>query len=195
MKRKRYILLLSIFLLVLLVLLAGVSGMDSASAGASKVQDVSLNHMKMKNPDCENEVLNPLSLDACPEVTEAVNQYYISLADETDYVEYYEDIKVYTKAGYYVGSYVAFVRYDMKIKGIYTTAPGLGTLYVEKGEDGVYQVFPSIEGEEEQALIQVVAQHEDVQALLNETNEDYENALASDALLREALADLQNAYN
>ena len=48
----------------------------------------------------------------------------------------YDHFKIYTKSGKYKDTYVAFVRYDMKIKDIYTEVPGLGTLYVKNGFSG-----------------------------------------------------------
>ena len=42
--------------------------------------------------------------------------------------------------------------------------------------------------------IQKIAEHEDVQELMSETQEAYQAAVRSDALLQEALADLENAY-
>lgn len=37
----------------------------------------------------------------------------------------YDHFKIYTKSGKYKDTYVAFVRYDMKIKDIYTEVPDL----------------------------------------------------------------------
>ena len=39
-----------------------------------------------------------------------------------------------------------------------------------------------------------ISRHEDVQALLDETGNEYTEAVQSDALLQEALLDLKNAY-
>ena len=82
----------------------------------------------------------------------------------------------------------------MKIKDIYTKVPGLGTVYVAKDAESEYQVSASPEDEEINAFIQEIAQHEDVQALLEETQTAYHEAVQSDALLQEALTDLKNAY-
>ena len=91
-------------------------------------------------------------------------------------------------------TYVAFVRYDMKIKDIYTEVPGLGTLYVTKDSQGNYQITQQVKNEEIRAYINRIAGHEDVQTLMDQTHEDYQNAVNSDALLREALDDLKRAY-
>ena len=91
-------------------------------------------------------------------------------------------------------TYVAFVRYEMKIKDIYTKVPGLGTVYVCKDKDGGYQVSAAVEEEDVKSYINEIAQHEDVQALIEETQTAYHEAVQSDALLQEALIDLKNAY-
>lgn len=56
----------------------------------------------------------------------------------------YDHFKIYTKSGKYKDTYVAFVRYDMKIKDIYTEVPGLGTLYVKKDSQGNYQITQQV---------------------------------------------------
>lgn len=89
---------------------------------------------------------------------------------------------------------MVFARYDMKIKDIYTKVPGLGTLYIDVNEAEEYQVNTAVEDEKVKDYIQVIAQHEDVQALMEETQVTYREALRSDALLLEALADLESAY-
>ena len=48
--------------------------------------------------------------------------------------------------------------------------------------------------EDTKDYIQTVAEHEDVRDLFAQMEEEYQKALRSDALLREALMDLQNAY-
>ena len=83
----------------------------------------------------------------------------------------------------------------MKIKDIYTEVPGLGTLYVEKDEkDGKLHVDTAVEDEKIQTYVKKIVSHEDVQVLMAQIQTDYANAIASDAMLRERLQDLQNAY-
>ena len=103
-------------------------------------------------------------------------------------------MQVYTKLGKYKDTYVAFVRYDMKIRDIYTEVPGLSTVYVTKDENGICQVSAKAEDDEVASYIQMIAQHEDVQALISETQQAYQEAVQSDALLQEALSDLKDAY-
>ena len=83
----------------------------------------------------------------------------------------------------------------MKIKDIYTEVPGLVTLYITKDEkSGQYQI--DVEApKEQQDHIQTVIEHADVQKLLGKLEEEFDLAVHSDALLRESLADLKNAYS
>lgn len=138
---------------------------------------------------------NPLLSDTYPELEDAVRKYYSERKEDTGFVEDYHNVQIYAKKGRYKDSYVVFVRYDMKIKDIYTEVPGLGTLYVEKNADsGEYQIDSAPEQEGIQELVNTLASHGDVQSLMAQIQTDYENAVASDALLAEALQDLKNAY-
>lgn len=148
---------------------------------------------KIKNEDYADQNKNPLIVVADKDVTAAVNQYYIHRGEQADYIEYYKDIKVYTKEGPYRDSYIVFARYNMKIKGIYTEVPGLDTLYLEKDEDGKWKLTADISSEEIKNSVQEIAVHTDVEELLEQTQTAYEEAVASDAILREALSDLENA--
>ena len=124
----------------------------------------------------------------------AVKDYYTEKKADTEFVEMYDHFKIYTKSGKYKDTYVAFVRYDMKIKDIYTEVPGLGTLYVKKDSQGNYQITQQVKKKEIREYINRIAEHEDVQALMNQTHESYQKAVGSDALLKEALDELKDAY-
>ena len=45
-----------------------------------------------------------------------------------------------------------------------------------------------------QNTIETVAVHKDVQVMMEESRKEYQKAVQSDALLREALSDLKQAY-
>lgn len=129
-----------------------------------------------------------------PEVSGAVEEYFEKAAGESKFVEAYEGIESHIKLGRYKDTYVVFVRYDMKIKDIYTKVPGLGTLYVDKKKDGSYRVGTEVKEAEIRTCIEELAQHTDVQQLFADTQSAYHAAVQSDALLQEALMDLKNAY-
>lgn len=138
--------------------------------------------------------MNPLMEAADESLKEAVADYYETLAGHADFVESYNNLCIYTKLGKYKGTYITFVRYDMKIRDIYTMVPGLGTLYLEKDEKDVYQVVAKSDDEEIKEYVNDIVTHEDVQELMSGIQADYAEAAASDAMLAEALSDLKNAY-
>lgn len=184
-----------IIAVMLLVLVLGVVGFNLTEEKVQKAQKTSSQDIKAENKGYDSIETNPLRLEEYPEVTDVVKSYYARLAENSDFVESYDNVQVYTKLGKYKDSYVAFVKYDMKIKDIYTGVPGLGTLYVEKNkESGKYHVSQSVEDKELKNSVREVAGQDDVKKLLDETSAQYQSAVESDALLREALADLKNAY-
>ena len=67
-------------------------------------------------------------------------------------------------------------------------------VYVTEDEDGKCQVETQVEEDEIHDLVEAVTGHEDVQVLLTETQNAYRQAVQSDALLKEALLDLKQAY-
>ena len=183
-----------IITLAVLVLVIGVAGFSLNRRESPESTKTNSEDLKTENRGCGNMELNPLRMDEYPEITSVVDKYYQSLGDKASFVEAYDNIKVYTKLGKYKDTYVAFARYEMKIKDIYTKVPGLGTVYVCKDKDGGYQVSAAVEEEDIKSYINEIAQHEDVQALIEETQTAYHEAVQSDALLQEALMDLKNAY-
>lgn len=177
---------------IVLVLIIAAAGFTLTK---DKAQKTVAKDVKVENKGCEEMETNPLEAGTHPEVTKAVQDYYTRLAENTDFVEGYHNVQAFTKAGKYEGTYVAFVRYDMKIKDIYTEVPGLGTLYVEPDEDTkILQVNTHVVDEEIKDYVRTVAAHGDVKELMSGIQTDYANAVASDALLQEALQDLKNAY-
>ena len=151
---------------------------------------------KIRIPGRETMVLNPLREETMDSrLGSTVKNYYEGLAKETDFTEGYEDIRACVKDGAYKDTYVVFARYEMKIKDIYTKVPGLETLYVRKdNRSGAYRILTEHLDEDTKEYIQTVAGHEDVKELLAQMEEEYQEALASDALLKESLEDLKKAY-
>lgn len=136
---------------------------------------------------------NPLTENLDEEVTDAVTKYYERQKENSDYVETYGNLTVYMKKGKYQNTYVAFARYDMKIKDIYTAVPGLGTLYVDKDAEGNIRINAKVEDEEMLKCVADITAHEDVQELFQSVEAAYARAIQSDAMLAEALNDLQTA--
>lgn len=187
--------------LIILVLIVGAAGWILTDDKSQKAQKRTMEEQKMTGTAAQQEnegsrdmSANPLTLQEHSGIASAVERYYRKLGDETSFVEGYENLKVYTKLGKYQDTYVAFVRYDMRIRDVYTRVPGLGTVYVTGDGEGRYQVETDAADQEIQDFVETVAAHEDVQELFQKTKDSYQEAVRSDALLQEALLDLKEAY-
>ena len=137
---------------------------------------------------------NPLKESHYEDVNRVVTKYYERQAKRSEYIERYEDIVIYTKLGRYEGTYVVFVYYQMKIPEIYTTAPGLDSLYVYEDSEKELCISTDVNTDELKGLVSELVAHEDVQALLDNVKQEYQEAVESDAMLAEALEDLIAAY-
>lgn len=168
-----------------------VQGEQSGEPMASEVVS---NLLLRENIGCRVMEANPLTEASEEGLKEAVSEYYETLAGHADFVESYNNLSIYTKLGKYKGSYIVFVRYDMKIRDIYTMVPGLGTLYLEEDEKHNWQVASKSGDEEVQEYVNDIVTHKDVRELMSGIQEDYAEAVASDAMLAEALRDLKDAY-
>lgn len=185
--KRRWIVLLLLFMTI------GAAGYGFTREESQKVQKTSSLKIQAVYLECESEEANPLLEDAVLEVNRAVEEYFAKMQEETGYVEAYHNLHVYTKEGKDADTYVTFVTYDMKIRGIYTEVPGLATFYAKKEKDKM-QVISDPKESDVQRYIARFTKHQDVQNLFRKVNEEYNGALQSDALLREALGELQNAY-
>lgn len=177
-----------------LVLVVGAAGWILTEDKTQKAQMTNAVVQDTKNQGWEAMETNPLLAGEVGEVSAAVEDYYRTLGDETGFVEDYENLKVYTKLGKEKGTYVAFARYDMRIRDVYTPVPGLGTLYVTEKKEGGCLVEPEVDDPEALACVETLAGHEDVKTLFQETETAYQQAVESDALLLEALQELQETY-
>ena len=136
---------------------------------------------------------NPLRENQDRELADAVEAYYQELSGKEAYAESYDELITYTKDGEAEGSKILYVQYKMKIRGIYTEVPGLGTLYAVKDKEGKFEIQAEITDGQIQSVIEEVSAQPDVQELFAQVEADYEQALGSDAMIAQAVEDLQNA--
>ena len=115
--KRRWIVLLLLFMTI------GAAGYGFTREEAQKVQKTSSLKIQAVYLECESEEANPLLEDAVLEVNRAVEEHFAKMQEETGYVEAYHNLHVYTKEGKDADTYVTFVTYDMKIRGIYTEVP------------------------------------------------------------------------
>lgn len=131
-----------------------------------------------------------LELNAYPQVNALIEKYYAALTgkdvqslkelvDELDpsdesaitnsqYIEGYSNVQVYTKKGMTDTSYVVFAAYDHKYVGYDTLLPGISYLYVDTKEDGSLYIVAD-PNEEQLAYISEQLEDAKVQELLNST--------------------------
>lgn len=194
-RRRRFL----IFLLLTVFFAAGAVGMGLTKEKVQMREVRKINvpeNVRIKNIGYDIKELNPLRKDEHPEINRAVAEYFEGLTEGETFVEKYDELHVYTKVGQYRDTYIAFAEYRMKIKDIYTEVPGLVTLYVSKDEEsGQYRIDTEAPADQEDGYVRAVTEHTDVQELLRQTEDEFDLAIHSDALLREALADLKEAYS
>ena len=183
-------------LLAVTAVAAGAVYRGEKAARDRKAQAVSVQSedVQTENKGWREAESNPLREETDSEITEAVRRYYEERTAQSPFAEGYENLKTYTKRGKYKDTYLAFVRYDMKIKDIYTMAPGLEILYIEPEEEtGELCVEEELPDEGTRDAAQLLASQEDAGQLMAEVQAAYDQAVASDAILAEALADLEAA--
>ena len=183
-------------LLAVTAVAAGTLYAGEKSAKDDKAQAVSVQNEDVQtvNEGWQEAKDNPLREETDSGITKAVRKYYEERTAQSPFAEGYENLKTYTKRGKYKDTYLAFVRYDMKIKDIYTMAPGLEILYIEPGEEtGELCVEEEMPDQETREASQLLASQEDAGQLMTEVQAAYDGAVASDAILAEALSDLEEA--
>ena len=184
-----------VFFLFALAIIVALSGFTREKAHKTEVHKKS-EDVKTENIGCTEEELNPLREGEYTEIDKAVKDYYASLNADKAFIEKYDDLHIYTKRGQYRDTYVIFVEYHMKIKDIYTEVPGLGTLFASRNQaDNKYRIGTEKPNGQDQDYVRLLTEHEDVKKLFDRTEEEYYTAVQSDALLREALEDLEKAYS
>lgn len=149
-----------------------------------------------------------LKVDAYPEVNALVSSYFTAMAtgdvdtlsticsdlddaakiriqEKANYTESYDDLKCYTKPGPIPNSYIVFAYYQIKYVNIDTKAPGLSSLYVCTDDNtGQLYVYNGELSENVSNYIKGVAAQDDVVALLNQVDAEYNAAIESDKTLK-----------
>lgn len=153
-----------------------------------------------------------LSQDTVPEVTQLMEQYFMSISDcdmatflhlftsrdtsqeefyrqefeqQKQYIEGYQNISCYTVPGLRDGEMVAYVYYEIRYTDVETPAPSLVRIYAVQGEDGQYRIYDQAMSEELIAYLDQLAVNEDVRLLSSQVDQKMEEAMAADAALRE----------
>lgn len=195
LKKCRYKIYCFIFVLAALVALTAEFGTTREKMQKVEIHKRNNADIGIRNIGCQAEILNPLREDEYPEISSAVKEYFDNAKKDETFVEKYDDFHIFTKLGEYRDTYVVFAEYRMKIKDIYTEVPGLATLYAVKDkESGKFQIDTESPKEQNEEYITILEGHADIKQLLERAEEKFDLAVNSDAILRELLDDLKDAY-
>ena len=195
---------------------ADASSTDTASAPDAKAEPTSEPEAADDTSNTENTDNTAVSFaaDNVPEVSTVLEQYYTALGArdinglfavtdnltaeeqaqieaESD-VESYGDVKAYTISGPNDGTYIAFVSSRCKYLGINQTLPMLSEYYLYTKEDGSLKIMDDTDSDAAVTeAMKAALENEEVKNLIEQVQNDYQNALDADASLRAYVESIQ----
>lgn len=160
----------------------------------------------------------PLEQNLYPEVNELMERYYSAIAEgdidtalvideDLDdlaririqelgkYIDHYESLDVYTKAGLTKDSYVTYVYAQVQFKDVETLVPGFQTFYVARNEAGNLVIKKNDLDSSIYDYVKAVSLQDDVVDLNNKIAVAYNDLLASDKVLEEYVAYMGGKIN
>lgn len=195
---------------------ADASSTDTASAPDAEAEPKSEPEAADDTSNTENTDNTAVSFaaDNVPEVSTVLEQYYTALGArdinglfavtdnltaeeqaqieaESD-VESYGDVKAYTISGPSDGTYIAFVSSRCKYLGINQTLPMLSEYYLYTTEDGSLIIMDDTDSDAAVTeAMKAALENEEVKNLIEQVQNDYQNALDADASLRAYVESIQ----
>lgn len=195
---------------------ADASSTDTASAPDAEAEPTSEPEAADDTSNTENTDNTAVSFDAdnVPEVSTVLEQYYTALGArdinglfavtdnltaeeqaqieaESD-VESYGDVKAYTISGPSDGTYITFVSSRCKYLGINQTLPMLSEYYLYTKEDGSLKIMDDTDSDAAVTeAMKAALENEEVKNLIEQVQNDYQNALDADASLRAYVESIQ----
>ena len=195
---------------------ADASSTDTASAPDAEAEPTSEPEAADDTSNTENTDNTAVSFaaDNVPEVSTVLEQYYTALGArdinglfavtdnltaeeqaqieaESD-VESYGDVKAYTISGPSDGTYIAFVSSRCKYLGINQTLPMLSEYYLYTKEDGSLKIMDdTVSDAAVTEAMKAALENEEVKNLIEQVQNDYQNALDADASLRAYVESIQ----
>ena len=195
---------------------ADASSTDTASAPDAEAEPTSEPEAADDTSNTENTDNTAVSFaaDNVPEVSTVLEQYYTALGArdinglfavtdnltaeeqaqieaESD-VESYGDVKAYTISGPNDGTYIAFVSSRCKYLGINQTLPMLSEYYLYTTEDGSLKIMDDTDSDASVTeAMKAALENEEVKNLIEQVQNDYQNALDADASLRAYVESIQ----
>ncbi len=195
---------------------ADASSTDTASAPDAEAEPTSEPEAADDTSNTENTDNTAVSFaaDNVPEVSTVLEQYYTALGArdinglfavtdnltaeeqaqieaESD-VESYGDVKAYTISAPNDGTYIAFVSSRCKYLGINQTLPMLSEYYLYTTEDGSLKIMDDTDSDAAVTeAMKAALENEEVKNLIEQVQNDYQNALDADASLRAYVESIQ----
>ncbi len=195
---------------------ADASSTDTASAPDAEAEPTSEPEATDDTSNTENTDNTAVSFaaDNVPEVSTVLEQYYTALGArdinglfavtdnltaeeqaqieaESD-VESYGDVKAYTISGPSDGTYITFVSSRCKYLGINQTLPMLSEYYLYTKEDGSLKIMDDTDSDAAVTeAMKAALENEEVKNLIEQVQNDYQNALDADASLRAYVESIQ----
>ena len=195
---------------------ADASSTDTASAPDAEAEPTSEPEAADDTSNTENTDNTAVSFaaDNVPEVSTVLEQYYTALGArdinglfavtdnltaeeqaqieaESD-VESYGDVKAYTISGPSDGTYIAFVSSRCKYLGINQTLPMLSEYNLYTKEDGSLKIMDDTDSDAAVTeAMKAALENEEVKNLIEQVQNDYQNALDADASLRAYVESIQ----
>ena len=195
---------------------ADASSTDTASAPDAEAEPTSEPEAADDTSNTENtdNTAGSFAADNVPEVSTVLEQYYTALGArdinglfavtdnltaeeqaqieaESD-VESYGDVKAYTISGPNDGTYIAFVSSRCKYLGINQTLPMLSEYYLYTKEDGSLKIMDDTDSDAAVTeAMKAALENEEVKNLIEQVQNDYQNALDADASLRAYVESIQ----
>lgn len=195
---------------------ADASSTDTASAPDAEAEPTSEPEAADDTSNTENTDNTAVSFaaDNVPEVSTVLEQYYTALGArdinglfavtdnltaeeqaqieaESD-VESYGDVKAYTISGPSDGTYITFVSSRCKYLGINQTLPMLSEYHLYTKEDGSLKIMDDTDSDAAVTeAMKAALENEEVKNLIEQVQNDYQNALDADASLRAYVESIQ----
>ena len=195
---------------------ADASSTDTARAPDAEAEPTSEPEAADDTSNTENTDNTAVSFaaDNVPEVSTVLEQYYTALGArdinglfavtdnltaeeqaqieaESD-VESYGDVKAYTISGPSDGTYITFVSSRCKYLGINQTLPMLSEYYLYTTEDGSLKIMDDTDSDAAVTeAMKAALENEEVKNLIEQVQNDYQNALDADASLRAYVESIQ----
>ena len=192
------------------------SSTDTASAPDAEAEPTSEPEAAddTSNTETTDNTAVSFAADNVPEVSTVLEQYYTALGArdinglfavtdnltaeeqaqieaESD-VESYGDVKAYTISGPNDGTYIAFVSSRCKYLGINQTLPMLSEYYLYTTEDGSLKIMDDTDSDAAVTeAMKAALENEEVKNLIEQVQNDYQNALDADASLRAYVESIQ----